>query len=263
MKTSAHLRTERRSHGAAWITLARTEKHNAFDAQLIAQLQAELAARGRDPSVRCVVLAADGQHFCAGADLEWMRHAARQGREENVADARRLVDLLRTLDELDKPTLALVHGCAFGGGVGLVACCDIAIASGDASFCFSEVKLGLVPAVISPFVVAAIGGRNARRYFQTAEVFGAEVAHRIGLVHEVVARSDLEMRAVELAAALSACAPGAKAASKRLIREVLGGRDKEELSDLTTRAIADVRAGDEAREGIEAFLEKRKPRWHE
>jgi methylglutaconyl-CoA hydratase len=261
MVMATHLHIETREHGAAWITLMRREKHNAFDEQLIAELTAALRECESDEAVTSVVLAADGKNFSAGADLDWMRRAALQTREQNIADAQKLAALMRTLDELPKPTIALAHGSTFGGGVGLVACCDIAIAATDARFCFSETKLGLVPAVISPFVIAAIGARNARRYFQTAEVFGAEIARAIGLVQEVVSQSDLKERGLALTATLSTTAPGAKAASKRLVRNVVGHAISDIISDLTAREIADTRANDEAKEGIAAFFEKRKARW--
>ena len=259
--TTNYLRIAREPDGAAWITLARPEKHNAFDGQLIAELTAVLRDCERDESVTSIVLAAEGANFSAGADLQWMRRAAAQTRGQNVADAQGLATLMRTLDELARPTLALVHGATFGGGVGLVACCDIAIAAPDATFCFSETRLGLIPAVISPFVIAAIGARNARRYFQTAEVFGAESARQMGLVNEVLPQSALRERALGLAKSLAATAPNAKAAAKRLIRTVAGRPVDDDLCEMTARAIADTRASDEAREGIAAFFEKRKPRW--
>jgi len=259
--TTSCLRIESEEHGATWITLARPARHNAFDEHLIAELTAALKDCERDDSVNTVVLSADGKNFSAGADLEWMRRAAAQTQEQNMADAQGLAALMRTLDELAKPSLVLAHGATFGGGVGLVACCDIAIAATDATFCFSETRLGLIPAVISPFVIAAIGQRNARRYFQTAEAFGVDIAQSIGLVHEVVPHSALRERARALAEALAATAPDAKAASKRLIRSVAGRPIGDDISDLTARAIADTRAGDEAREGIAAFFEKRKPQW--
>ena len=259
--TTSCLRIESEAYGATWITLARPARHNAFDEHLIAELTGALEDCERDDSVNTVVLAADGKNFSAGADLEWMRRAASQTHEQNVADAQGLATLMRRLDELAKPTIALAHGATFGGGVGLVACCDLVIAATDATFCFSETRLGLIPAVISPFVIAAIGARNARRYFQTAETFGADIARSIGLVHEVVPKSALRERALALTEALAATAPDAKAASKRLIRYVVGRPIGDDISDLTARAIADTRASDEAREGIAAFFEKRKPQW--
>jgi methylglutaconyl-CoA hydratase len=259
--TSSCLRVETLEHGATWVTLARPARHNAFDEHLIAELTAALKDCERDDAANTVVLSADGKNFSAGADLEWMRRASAQTHEQNLADAQGLATLMRTLDELAKPTIALAHGATFGGGVGLVACCDIAIAATDATFCFSETRLGLIPAVISPFVIAAIGSRNARRYFQTAEAFGVDIARAMGLVHEVVPQSALRERALALAEALAATAPDAKAASKRLIRSVAGRPIGDDISDLTARAIADTRAGEEAKEGIAAFFEKRNPRW--
>src|SRR6185369_4470029 len=169
--------------GVAVLTMNRPELHNAFDDTFITGLTAKLRDLEDDPDVRVVILAASGKSFSAGADLNWMRRMADYSREQNLADAEALAELMRTLDTLSKPTIALVHGAAYGGGVGLVACCDIAIATVRAAFCLSEVKLGLIPAVISPYVVAAIGPRAARRYFQSAEIFNAVEAHRLGLVH--------------------------------------------------------------------------------
>ena len=259
--TTSHLHIESEAHGATWIALARPSRHNAFDEQLIAELTAVLGECERDDSVNTVVLSAEGKNFSAGADLDWMRRAAAQTHEQNFADAQGLATLMRTLDELAKPTIGLAHGATFGGGVGLIACCDIAIAASDAKFCFSETRLGLIPAVISPFVITAIGARNARRYFQTAETFDADIARSIGLVHEVVPQSALRERALALTEALAGTAPDAKAASKRLVRNVAGRQFGDDISDLTARAIADTRAGEEAKEGIAAFFEKRKPRW--
>src|SRR5690606_19141727 len=183
-----------RAGGVATVTLNRPDRHNAFDDALIAALTQVLRELDADDSVTVVVLAGAGKSFSAGADLNWMRRMADYGREENLADAEALAALMETLNGLDKPTIARVQGAAFGGGVGLVACCDIAIAADTASFCLSEVRLGLIPAVISPYVVTAIGERAARRYFVTAERFDAREAHRLGLVHEVVPAAGLDAR---------------------------------------------------------------------
>jgi methylglutaconyl-CoA hydratase len=207
-------------------------------------------------------LSASGKSFSAGADLNWMRRMADYSLQQNLADARGLAELMRTLNTLSKPTIALVQGAAYGGGVGLVACCDIAIASSRATFCLSEVKLGLIPAVISPYLVAAIGSRPCRRYFLSAEPFDAWEAHRLGLIHEVVEdHAALKERSEFFADQLLKNGPCAMASAKRLIAAV-GGRliDDALIADTAAR-IADQRASAEGREGLAAFLEKRKPGW--
>jgi methylglutaconyl-CoA hydratase len=247
--------------GVATVTLARPELHNAFDDALVADLTGALEALGRDDRVRVVLLAARGKSFSAGADLGWMRRMASYSREENLRDALALARLMRTLDGLPKPTVAVVQGAAYGGGVGLVACCDVALASSRATFCLSEVKLGLIPAVISPYVVAAIGPRAARRYALTAEAFDAAEARRIGLVHEVVEEEALRPAAERIAGALLRNGPGAVAAAKALVTRVaLAPLDDALVAD-TAERIASIRASDEGREGLTAFLEKRAPAW--
>lgn len=255
------LQQELDSHGCATLRLNNPAQHNAFDDQLIADLTACLRQLGEDPQVRLVILCASGKSFSAGADLNWMRRMADYSAEENLADALALAELMKTLNELPKPTIALVQGAAFGGGVGLVAACDIAIASEHASFCLSEVKLGLIPAAISPYVLAAIGETAARRYFLTAERFSAAEALRIGLLHQVVAADDLTATGASIARQLLLNGPQALAAAKRLIRDVAGRAINNQLIDLTAKRIADIRASDEGREGLAAFLEKRKPFW--
>jgi methylglutaconyl-CoA hydratase len=247
--------------GVARITLTRAEMHNAFNEALIAELTAALDGVGRDPRVRVVILAAQGRSFSAGADLNWMKAMSGYSRAENVEDARRLARLMRTLNSLPKPTVALVQGSAYGGGVGLVACCDIVIAVEEAKFCLSEVKLGLIPAVISPYVVAAIGEAAARRYFLTAEEFSAWEAQRLGLVHEVVDRGALESHGRQTVDALLEGSPEAQRAAKTLVFDVTGRPVDDDLIEATANRIADLRASDEGREGISAFLEKRKPSW--
>jgi methylglutaconyl-CoA hydratase len=247
--------------GVARITLTRVEVHNAFNDELIAQLTSTLESLEEDERVRVVVLAAKGRSFSAGADLNWMKAMAGYAESENLEDARGLADLMRTLSELSKPTLALVQGAAFGGGVGLVACCDIAIASEDASFCLSEVRLGLIPSVISPYVIAAMGQRAARRYFLTAERFAAGEAYRLGLVHEVVPAEDLETRGQRLCQVLLAGGPIAQSESKDLIFAVSSRPVDDELVEDTAKRIARLRKSPEGREGVNAFLEKRKPDW--
>lgn len=247
--------------GTARITLTRAEVHNAFNEALIAELTAALDGVAQDPRVRVVVLAAQGPSFSAGADLNWMKAMASYSRAENVEDARRLARLMRTLNGLPKPTVALVQGPAFGGGVGLVACCDIAIAVEEARFCLSEVKLGLIPAVISPYVIATIGEAAARRYFLTAEAFSSWEAQRLGLVHEVVDRGALESRGRQIVDALLQGGPSAQRAAKDLVFAVADRRLDEALMEETAGRIAELRASAEGREGVAAFLEKRRPNW--
>ena len=248
------------ARGVATITLNRPERRNAFDDRLIAELTAVLAAYGADPAVRAVVLTGAGKTFSSGGDLEWMRRMADYAFEDNVADARGLGGLMHTLDRLPKPTIALVNGAAYAGGVGLVACCDIAIASATASFCISEVRIGLIPAVICPYVVAAIGPRQARRYFLTAEVLNAERAREIGLVHAVVAPEGLDDAVEAVVGALLLGAPEAEAEAKAMVFAV----DRPltpEVSVHTYQRIAERRASAEGRDGMSAFLEKREPAW--
>ena len=245
----------------ARITMALPAIHNAFDDVLIANLGRMLVQVGNDDSVRVVVLAGEGKSFSAGADLGWMQRMADYSDAENLEDARQLAEVMRLLNELPKPTIARVHGAAIGGGVGLVAACDIALASPRALFCLSEVRLGLIPSVISPYVVEAIGPRAARRYFQTAERFDAETACALGLVHEVVPEADLDIRLDAYLDMLRQNGPKAMAASKDLIRHVQAGDIDAAMIDDTAMRIAEIRATDEGREGVASFLEKRKPSW--
>lgn len=247
--------------GVARITLTREEVHNAFNDQLIAELTTALRGLEDDVRVRVVVLAAEGRSFSAGADLNWMRSMAGYSEAENLKDAVALGQLMQTLNELAKPTVAIVQGAAFGGGVGLVACCDLAVAADRAVFCLSEVRLGLIPSVISPYVVAAMGERTARRYFLTAERFSAEEAKSFGLVHEVTTWEGLEARAEELIDGLLKGGPNAVVEAKRLVLDVAGRpRDTELLRDVAGR-IARLRVTPEGQEGLAAFLEKRPPTW--
>jgi methylglutaconyl-CoA hydratase len=249
------------ARGVATVTLNRAELHNAFDDALIADLTAKLAGLDADPAVRVVVLAAAGKSYSAGADLNWMKRMAAYSFEENLVDARVLAGLMKTLDRMKKPTIAKVQGAAYGGGVGLVACCDMAIASEAASFCLSEVKLGIIPAVISPYVIAAMGERASRRYMLTAERFDAHEAHRLGLLHEVVPPSELDAKVEALVGILLANGPDALAACKELIFAVSRQPTSEAVIEDTARRIALRRASPEGREGIGAFLEKRKAAW--
>ena len=247
--------------GVARVTLNRPEIRNAFDDKLIRELTDIFERLGADAAVRVIVVTGAGKAFSAGADLNWMRRMAGYGREENLADARDLAQLMHVLNTTPKPTIARVNGPALGGGVGLVACCDIAIASETTFFALSEVRLGLIPAVISPFVAAAIGPRAARRYFLTGERFDAETARALGLVHAVAPADGLDAAVEAVLAELLACGPAAQAAAKDLIAAVAHRPADAALREATARRIAEIRAGEEGRHGVAAFLEKRKPRW--
>lgn len=248
--------------GIATLTMNRPDLHNAFDEGFVADLTAKLRELEANPAVRLVKLAANGKSFCAGADLNCMKRMAGNSREQNLADARAIADLMRTLNFLNRPTIGLVQGAAYGGGVGLASCCDIVVATKRASFCVSEVKLGLIPAVISPYVTAAIGARAARRYFVTAEVFDAVEAHRLGLVHEVVAdEEELAATAERFTTQLLKNGPGAMIEAKNLIVTVAGRSVDAALVADTAELMADRRATDECREGLSAFLEKRPASW--
>ena len=244
------------------VTLNRPERHNAFDDALIADLTDALRAMEADDTVRLVVLSGAGKSFSAGADLNWMKRMSGFSKEENQRDAMGLGTLMRTLAHLRKPTVARVHGAAYGGGVGLVACCDIAVATQAATFSLCEVKLGLIPAVIAPYVVAAIGERQARRYFLTGERFDSGQAWRMGLVHDLT-RDDEELdeRLGEIVDALLQCGPVAQREAKELIRAVASRPVTSEVIQDTAERIARVRASPEGREGVSAFLEKRKAAW--
>lgn len=243
------------------LRLDRAELHNAFDAGLIAALTAALAEAGADPEVRVVVLEGAGASFSAGADLNWMRGMAAASEAENRIDSLALARLMRTLDELPKPSIARVHGAAFGGGVGLVACCDIAIGAPEAKFGLTESKLGLLPAVISPYVIAAIGTRNARRYFATAEIFDAAEALRIDLLHQVVPADQLDAAVQRQIALLSKAGPIASASAKKLVRDVAAHADGAKHDAANAALIARLRVSPEGQEGLAAFLDKRPPAW--
>lgn len=247
--------------GCATLRLNNPEQHNAFDDQLIVELTTTLQQFDSTPQVRVVTLCASGKNFSAGADLNWMRRVSGFSPQENLQDAQALAKLLKTLNELSKPTIALIQGATLGGGIGLVAACDIALASKQASFCFSEVRLGLIAATISPYVLAAIGERAARRYLLSAERFSADEALRIGLVHQVVPPEQLEVRGQEFCQQLLQNGPQALVETKHLIRDIANQPIDDELSQLTAERIADIRTSAEGREGIIAFLQKRKPDW--
>ena len=247
--------------GVATLTMNRPQVHNAFDDRLIAGLTHELRELEHNARVRVVVLAAEGKSFSAGADLNWMQRMAKYSEADNIRDAVALANLMRVLDTMSKPTVARVQGAAFGGGVGLVACCDIACASSAAVFCLSEVRLGLIPAVISPYVIAAMGQRNARRYFLTAERFDAQEALRIGLVHTVVEPAQLNSTLMQMIDELLKGGPHAIAEAKDLISSVANRPVDQALAEDTAARIARIRVSAEGQEGTNAFLEKRAPGW--
>ncbi len=251
----------RRDGALARLRLTRPALHNAFDAGLIADLTAALQSVAADAGVRVLVLEGEGASFSAGADLNWMRGMAAMSEAENRRDSLALARLMRTLDTLPKPTIARVHGAAFGGGVGLVACCDIAIGVPEAKFGLTEAKLGLLPAVISPYVVNAIGARQARRYFASAEIFDAAEAQRIGLLHQVVAADALDAAVERQIDLLLKAGPIAAASAKQLVRDVLAHADGERHDADNAALIARLRVSPEGQEGLGAFLDKRKPNW--
>jgi len=253
--------TVERKGAVAVVTLNRPELRNAFDDVLIANLNRTLQALEKDETVRAVVLAGAGKAFCAGADLNWMKRMAGYSYEQNLADAQALAGMLRTLDRLSKPTIARVHGPAYAGGVGLVAACDIAVGSHAAEFCLTEVKLGLSPATISPYVVRAVGERLARRYFLTAEVIGAAEAHRLHLLSALTTADDLDAAIDGILRHLLAGGREAQARIKDLVGSVSAGAIDDTMIADTARRIAEIRVSAEGKEGIAAFLEKRPPGW--
>jgi methylglutaconyl-CoA hydratase len=248
----------------ARIKLNRPEVKNAFNDELIADLAAALKSVEKDPTVRVVILSGEGDFFCAGADLNWMKSFVGASKKKNEADARRLAKLLQALNEFTKPTIAQVHGAAIGGGVGVLAACDVIVASENTVFALAEVKLGLIPAVISPYVIARMGASAARRYFLTGERFSAHVALRLGMVHEVVPAERLDATVGEVARQFLSAGPKAVQHCKELIRKVAAGRGEvtSPLQQYTVKKIAELRSGPEAQEGMKAFLEKRKPAWN-
>jgi methylglutaconyl-CoA hydratase len=258
MSSSLKISTQ---NGVHTITLSRPDVRNAFNDEVIAELKQAFWAVAQDVSVRCVVLAADGPAFCAGADLNWMRRMADYNRAENLTDAGELAAMLRAIYECPQPTIARVQGDVYAGGMGLVAACDMAISVNTANYCLSEVKLGLIPATISPYVIRAMGARAAHRYFLTAERFGATEAHRIGFVHEVVGADALDAKLDELTQALVSASPNALRACKKLVQEVAEREINDALVRMTVEGIADIRASAQGKEGVQSFLQKRKPNW--
>lgn len=258
-----YLKTQTRQ-GVHTVTLARPEVRNAFNEALIGEIRQAFEAAGADPAVRCIVLAAEGKAFCAGADLNWMRRMADYDREQNLQDAGELARMLAAIDQCPKPTVARVQGDVYAGGMGLVAACDMAVSLDTAGFCLSEVKLGLIPATISPYVIRAMGARAAQRYFLTAERFDAVQALRLGLVSEVVAsEAALDEQVQGLCQALLQASPNALRACKQLLRDVTGREIDAALIERTVAGIADIRASAEGKDGVQSFLQKRKPGWLE
>ena len=247
--------------GVAAVTMNRAEVHNAFNEDVIAGLTDAFRSLGENPDVRVILLRGAGKSFSAGADLGWMKRMAAYSHEENVQDAMGLATMLRTIDECPKPTIAVVQGPAFGGGVGLVSACDIAIAADTATFALTEVRLGLIPAVISPFVVAAMGERACRRYFLTGERFSAAEALRLGLLHQTVKPEEVDAAVEVTVRNLLQCGPASQTAAKELIRAVARRPMSTDVMLDTAERIARQRASGEGREGVGAFLEKREPAW--
>jgi methylglutaconyl-CoA hydratase len=245
----------------ATITLNRPDVRNAFNEDAIADLTMAFDEVSQDGDVRAIVLAANGPAFCAGADLNWMKKMAGYTPAENEADALRLADMLRTIYFSPKPVVAKVQGDCYAGGMGLVAACDIVVAADGVHFCLSEVKLGLIPATISPYVIKAMGEQAARRYFLTAERFDAQAARRLGLAHEVVPAEQLDASVGNIVAALAANSPNAVREAKKLVRDIAGVPIDDVLLADTAERIAAIRASAEGREGVASFLEKRKPAW--
>ena len=247
--------------GNATVMLNRPDVHNAFDPEMVDALTATLRKLESTPKVRAIVLTGAGKNFCAGADIEHMKRSARFSREQNLENARATALMLHTLYSLEKPTIACVRGAARGGGVGLVAACDVAIAERGSTFRLSEVKLGIIPAMISPYVIAAMGQRHAHRYMLSGEEFDSAEAFRIGLVHDICEEPELNALVGRMLAHLYSSGPDAVVAIKKLIPEVAVKRIDESLTELTAQRIAEIRTSAEAQEGLTAFLEKRKASW--
>ena len=245
------------SRGIATVTLNNPDKHNAFDDHMIAELTLAFSSVANNNNVRAMLLTSNGKSFSAGADLNWMKRMANYSYDENLLDARALAEMLKTLNFMPKPTIARVQGATYGGAVGLVSCCDMAVASEHANFCLSEVKIGLVPATISPYVIAAIGQRAARRYFNTAEVFNAITAEKLGLVSVVTQAKNIDQKVNDLIKSLLGNSPAAITASKQLIFSVDSKPIDDELIESSCKIIAEIRVSTQGQEGLAAFLEKR------
>lgn len=261
MASNSPLVTVSLDAGVATLTLNRPDKHNALDGATLTQLHAALLETERNADVRAIVLTGAGKSFCAGADIAHMRAMLGASEDANIADARVLADCLRTLDELRVPVIARVNGNVFGGGVGLVACADIAIAVSSAKFALTEVRLGIVPAAISPYVVNAIGPRQARRLFLTSAAFDGEEARLLGLVHFTCETEDLDAAVARQIDLVMQGGPAALNAAKQLIRDVSPPQDRTALGERTARLLATLRVSPEGQEGLSAFLERRKPNW--
>lgn len=247
--------------GVATLTLNRPEVHNAFDDNTVASLSDAFLEVGQDQNVRALILASTGKSFCSGGDLNWMRRMASYDYDENLRDSSLLAEMLRRLNTMPKLTIARVQGAAFGGGVGLVSCCDIAVAAPEASFCLSEVKVGMIPATISPYVINAIGERASRRYFATAELITAEKAYELGLVSELVSGEQLDCAIEKILKGLLRNGPRGVGEAKRLVLDYANKEITPALIADSGRRITDIRNSEEGREGLTAFLEKRKPGW--
>ena len=261
MQNYKTITTSLNASGVAELVLNRAEVHNAFDDSMIGELINALKNLAVNPEVRVLLLKSNGKNFSAGADLNWMRSMAEKNYQQNLEDAGQLAELMRQLDCFPAPTIALVQGAAFGGALGLVSCCDIALAEQDASFCLSEVKIGLIPAVISPYVMRAIGERASRRYFLTAERFDASTALNLGLVHQVVDVGGLAAGAEHFVGILLNNSPAALRCAKELMAAVNHQPINQQLIDSTSARIAAIRVSNEGQEGLNAFLQKRTPAW--
>lgn len=249
------------ARGFATVTLNRPEVRNAFNELVIAELTEVFGQLGQSPKVRVIVLAANGPAFCAGADLNWMKKMSTYSEQENLVDAQKLAEMMHQIYACPKPVIAKVQGDCYAGGMGLVAACDIAVAAEQVQFCLSEVKLGLSPATISPYVIKAMGANAARRYFVTAERFSTQEAHRIGFVHEVVTEEKLDETVAQLVKSIVNNSPNAVMETKRLVADVTSAKIDAELMAYTAERIAAIRTSEEGREGVASFLEKRKPNW--
>lgn len=255
----AYLKTQTDQRGVTTITLNRPQQYNAMDRALIDELSITLDKL--NSNTRILIIAGEGKHFCAGADINWMKQSVHLTDEQNHEDAMALSDMLYKLNRYPRPTIARVHGAALGGGTGLICCCDIVVADETSIFAFSEVRLGIMPATISPYALAAIGARAARRYFLTGERFDALEAYRLGLVHDVCSTDNLNNRVNEKITELLACGPRGQCAAKDLVFDIAGEKINDELRNQLATRLATIRASDEAQEGLGAFLEKRNPDW--
>lgn len=255
----SYLTTQTDTRGVTTVTFNRPDSFNAMNRQFMDELTITL--NKLRSNTRILIIAANGKHFSAGADINWMKQSAELSTEENQADAMALSNMLETLNTFAHPTIAKVHGAALGGGTGIVSCCDIVVAAENSKFAFSEVRLGLIPATISPYALAAIGARAARRYFLTGEIFDALEAYRLGLIHDVCSADNLDIRVEEKISALMKGGSSAQSEAKQLITDVTNQAVTEELRNQLATRLANIRTGNEAQEGLSAFLQKRDPNW--